>query len=57
MSNNNELRGYARKKALGLVPHVYPAKDKMRGVVPPIGAAEAQRHQTEAAARRSARSR
>lgn len=35
-----ELKGYARKRKMGLVPHRYPGTRDMRGVWPPVGAAE-----------------
>lgn len=51
MARPTDLKGYARKRALGLVPHPYPPVDRRRGVVPPIGFAEARRLQDEAARR------
>lgn len=46
-----ELKGYARKRAMGLVPHRYELS-RLRGVYPPVSFEEAQRHQGDAARRR-----
>lgn len=45
-----ELKGYARKRAMGLVPHRYDT-GRMRGVQPPIRDGEMAMHQREAFAR------
>lgn len=42
-----ELKGYARKRAMGLVPHRYDART-MRGVQPPIRAEEAKANERAA---------
>lgn len=45
-----ELKGYARKRAMGLVPHQYD-RTRLRGVQPPIREGEMAMHQREAFAR------
>lgn len=52
MARPDDLRGYALKRKLGVVPFPYPARDRMRGVFPPITPGEAYRIQAEAAQRR-----
>lgn len=42
-----ELKGYARKRLQGLVPHQYD-RNRMRGVQPPIREGEAAHHEREA---------
>ncbi len=49
MSNN--LKGYAFKRAMRLVPHKYP--ERMKGVYPPVSRAEAKQHQDAALRRRA----
>lgn len=43
-----ELKRYARKRKLGLVPHLYDATHRLRGVVPPVTPAERYRQEGEA---------
>ncbi len=42
-----ELKGYARKRAMGLVPHRYDARG-LRGVQPPVRAEEARAYERAA---------
>lgn len=39
-----ELKGYAKKRAAGKVPHRYPAPRDRRGVWPPVTEREAGRY-------------
>lgn len=52
MARSDDLRGYALKRKLNLVPFPYPPRDRMRGVFPPITPGEAYRIQADAAQRR-----
>lgn len=42
-----ELKGYARKRAMGLVPHRYEL-NRMRGVQPPVRPDEARAYERAA---------